>query len=109
MRVNQLDVTTAYLNGYLEEDILMEPKELDDLLRIMMDLEKNDTIRKKAKEMLQELNVGDKICKLKKALYGLRQAGRSWHLRLEKVLKECGATPTNADAYLYRIGYMERV
>lgn len=108
MKIHQLDVTTAFLNGRLEEDILMEPpKELPELLKAIADSKKDDIVRKKAEVMLNEFNAGDKVCKLEKALYGLRQAGRSWHHTFDKTLKEYGAIATNADTCLYHIGQGE--
>lgn len=74
MNIHQLDVTTAFLNGYLKEDILVNPpKELIELLQIFTNSDKDDDIRKKANQMLHELNTGNKVCKLRKALYELRQ------------------------------------
>lgn len=59
--------------------------------------------------MLQNLRIGNKVCFLKKALYGLRQAGRSWHHRLDQVLKKCHAIPTSVDPCLYYIGKGENI
>jgi hypothetical protein len=59
--------------------------------------------------MLQEFRKGDKVCLLKKSLYGLRQAGRSWYCKLNKTLKNYGAIPTASDPCLFRIGSGEDV
>jgi hypothetical protein len=59
--------------------------------------------------MLQEFRKGDKVCLLKKSLYGLRQAGRSWYCKLNKTLKNYGAKPTASDPCLFRIGSGEGV
>jgi len=42
------------------------------------------------------------MCRLKRALYGLRQARRQWHTRLDVVMRKLGLAPTKADPYLYR-------
>lgn len=60
-------------------------------------------IRRKAKEMLQKLELDDYVCLLKKALYGLKQAGRAWNTKLNTVLKQIGAQPLNADQCVYKL------
>ena len=44
-----------------------------------------------------------KVCLLKTALYGLRQAGRNWHLRLTETLKKMEAIQSDSDPCLFRI------
>ena len=56
----QMDVKTAFLNGNLEEEIyMMQPKGF---------------IAKKQEHM---------VCKLKRFIYGLKQAFRSWNIRFD--------------------------
>ena len=54
--LEQMDVTTAFLHGELEEEILM-------------DQPRGFEIRGKE----------DKVCLLKKSLYGLKQSPRQWY------------------------------
>ena len=63
----QMDVKTAFLNGNLEEEIyMMQPKGF------------------KAK------NQEHMICKLKRSIYGLKQASRSWNIRFDQAIKSFG-------------------
>ncbi|CAI7911006.1 unnamed protein product [Closterium sp. NIES-54] len=81
--VKQIDVTTAFLNGVLEEEIFMaQPKGFDD--------------------------GSGKVLRLKKALYGLKQAPRRWYLKLRGVLEEIGFTPSTADHSLFMLGEGEQ-
>ncbi|CAI7889377.1 unnamed protein product [Closterium sp. NIES-54] len=81
--VKQMDVTTAFLNGILEEEIFMaQPEGFDD--------------------------GSGRVWKLKKALYGLKQAHRQWYLKLREVLQEIGFTPSSADHSLFMLGEGEQ-
>ncbi|CAI7922519.1 unnamed protein product, partial [Closterium sp. NIES-53] len=81
--VKQMDVTTAFLNGILEEEIFMaQPEEFDD--------------------------GSGRVWKLKKALYGLKQAPRQWYLKLREVLEEIGFTPSSTDHSLFMLGEGEQ-
>jgi len=65
----QMDVKTAFLNGTLEDDIYMS----------IPDGVECDEITKK-----------NKICKLKKALYGLKISPKRWNKKFAEVAKELG-------------------
>lgn len=65
--VHQMDVKSAFLNGTLEENVYIDQP---------------TGYVKKGEEY--------KVCHLKKALYGLRQAPRAWYSRIEKYFLENG-------------------
>lgn len=44
---------------------------------------------------------GNKVCKLNKAMYGLKQAARCWFELFESVLKEVGFENLGVDRYIY--------
>ena len=102
MRISQLDVTIAYLNGQIDTEIFMQkPQLLEEMLKRIVQEEKDAELLVRAKNMLQNIHGGHKVCKLKKAIYGLRQAGRQWHAELNKTLLKIGLIPTNADSCVY--------
>lgn len=79
MSIDQFDVKTAYLNAPLHEEIYLIPPE--------------------------GFGLEGKLCKLNKAIYGLKQAGREWNKTLSTFLKSIGLRPTAADGCIY---YMRR-
>lgn len=102
LHISQLDITTAYLNGDIDTLLFMEtPDLLKEALLKMVDTEKDDVIRSKAINMLIKLESDTKVCKLHKAIYGLRQSGLQWHAKLSGVLKSFGLKPINSDPYVY--------
>ena len=73
-----MDVKSAFLNGDLEEEVYIEQPDGFPLCKD-----------------------GDMVCKLKKALYGLKKAPRVWYARLDKYLLRLGFRKGNADNNLY--------
>ena len=72
--IRQLDIKSAYLNGVLSEDIYMrQPRGYE------------------------EKGSEGKVAKLKKGLYGLKQAGREWYATLHDFLITLGFRRTHAD------------
>lgn len=77
-KVRQLDVNNAFLNGVLQEDVYMwQPRGFED--------QKHPTY----------------VCKLRKALYGLRQAPRAWFESLRNTLLMWGFYNTKGDTSLF--------
>lgn len=64
LKLHQLDVTTAFLNGHLNEEVFMRQPE---------------GFVVKGKEHL--------VCRLKHSLYGLKQSPRCWNHTLDAYLK----------------------
>jgi hypothetical protein len=73
-----MDVKTAFLNGSLEEEIYMQQP-----------------------EGFVEAGQEDKVCKLQRSLYGLKQAGRSWYQKIDGCFGDLGFTRTHADNCVY--------
>nr|CAD1831090.1 unnamed protein product [Ananas comosus var. bracteatus] len=77
-KLHQLDVKNAFLNGDLEEEVYMEiPPGLE-----------------------SKYNV-NKVCRLKKSLYGLKQSPRAWFERFMKALQRYGYTQCQSDHTLF--------
>ncbi|CAI7791126.1 unnamed protein product [Closterium sp. NIES-53] len=82
--VKQMDITTAFLNGILLEDIYMtQPDGYED-----------ETSR---------------VCKLQKAIYGLKKAPKCWYEKLEEVLLSGGFKRSQADHSLFMFGEGEQL
>ena len=59
----QMDVKTAFLNGFLKEELYMMQQ-----------------------EGFVEPKGANKVCKLQRSIYGLVQASRSWNIIFDKVI-----------------------
>src|SRR5918994_1232845 len=60
----QIDVKTAFLNGFLEEELyMMQP------------------------EGFLNPKGANKVCKVQRSIYGLVQASRSWNIRFDELIK----------------------
>ena len=64
IKMYQMDVKSTFLNGELEEEVYIE--------------------QPKGFQLLENTNY---VCKLKKALYALKQDPRAWYSRLDKYLQ----------------------
>jgi hypothetical protein len=77
-KIYHLDVKSAFLNGFLEEEIYIEQPE---------------GFVVKGHE--------DKVYLLKKALYGLKQAPRAWYSRIDEYLMKLGFVKSPSESTLY--------
>ncbi|UYV80249.1 hypothetical protein LAZ67_18002148 [Cordylochernes scorpioides] len=76
--VHQMDVQSAFLNGDVKEEIYMTQP-----------------------ENFESKKYPRRVCKLKKAIYCLKQAGMTWHAKLDSVLKEMGLEQMKTDKCVY--------
>lgn len=75
-KIFQMDAITAFLQSELEETIYMnQPEGYADSTK--------------------------RVCLLKKSIYGLKQAGRQWNIKLNDVLKEFGLKRSDFDPCVY--------
>ncbi|GJT40629.1 retrotransposon protein, putative, ty1-copia subclass [Tanacetum coccineum] len=74
----QIDVKTAFLNGYLSEEVYMEqPKGFVNPKYLY------------------------RVCKLKRSIYGLKQASRQWNKRFDDEIKKFGFTQNRDEPCVY--------
>ncbi|KAJ9561442.1 hypothetical protein OSB04_006602 [Centaurea solstitialis] len=78
LQIHQMDVKTGFLNGELDEEIYMEQPE---------------GFVVKGKE--------NKVCKLVKSLYGLKQAQKQWHQKFDQAMLESGFKISECDKCVY--------
>jgi len=78
MKLHQMDIKTAFLNGELNEEVYMsQPKGF------------------------VENGKEDFVCCLRKSIYGLKQSPCCWNTALDTQLKNMRFIQTNGDPYLY--------
>lgn len=92
MEMKQVDVKTAFLHGNLDEDIYMDVPKLPQ--------EVIDELKEKAPSLL--FRTGH-VWKLKKSIYGLKQAAKQWYVRLKDVLEGCKLKPSTSDPCLFKM------
>ena len=77
----QMDVKTAFLNGFIKEELYMiQP------------------------EGFVNPNGANKMCKLQRSIYGLVQASRSWNIRFDKLIKAYSFIWTCSESCIYNKG-----
>ena len=76
--LNQLDLKNAFLNGELEEEF-----------------------NKRIPPGYENRQDANKVCKLKKSLYGLKQSLRAWFGKFTHVLRQCDYSKSQADPTLF--------
>jgi hypothetical protein len=77
-KLHQMDVKTTFLNGKIEQEVFVE--------------QPNGFVLH---------NKGTHVCKLRKAMYGLKQAPKVWNDRIDGFLKSLGFQKSDDDANLY--------
>ena len=78
LKLHQMDVTTAFLNGELDEEVYMKQPE---------------GFATKGQE--------DLVCKLKRSIYGLKQSPRCWNSVLDNQSKRMGFVQAKGDPCIY--------
>ena len=76
--LRQVDVSNAFLHGFLTEEVYMQQP-----------------------PGFEDPQFPTHVCKLQRALYGLKQSPRAWYARLSARLLELGFTSSKADTSLF--------
>ena len=79
LKLQQMDVKMAFLNGNLEEEVYM-----------------------KQLEGFSSSGGEHFVCKLKKSIYGLKQASRQWYLKFHDVISSFGFVENIMDQCIYQ-------
>lgn len=79
MFLHQIDVSTAYLNSDLPDEVYMQQP-----------------------PNIRNNKSPDKVLRLHKAIYGLKQSGREWNAKLDATLREIGFVPCENEPCLYK-------
>ena len=75
----QMDVKTAFLNGFIKEELyMMQP------------------------EGFVNPKGANEMCKLQQSIYGLVQASRSWNIRFDELIKAYSFIQTFGEACIYK-------
>ncbi|WVZ52925.1 hypothetical protein U9M48_003924 [Paspalum notatum var. saurae] len=77
-KLQQMDVNSAFLNGFIEEEIYVRQP-----------------------PSFESARFPDRVYKLRKALYGLKQAPRAWYARLKSFLLKSGFVMGSVDKTLF--------
>ena len=78
LELHQMDVKTAFLNGDLEEEVYMDQPQ--------------------GFETTSKRNL---VCRLKKSIYGLKQASRQWYLKFNDTVLSYGFVEKTVDRCIY--------
>eukprot|EP00253_Pinus_taeda_P002362 PITA_02362 len=79
-KIHQMDVKTPFLNGKIEEEVYI-----------------------KQLKGFETFDRESHVCRLKRALYRLKQAPRAWYTRIDNYFTGLGFTKSEADVNLYHI------
>ena len=75
----QMDVKTAFLNGFFKEELyMMQP------------------------EGFVNPKGANKMCKLQRSIYGLVQTSQNWNIRFDKLIKAYSFVQTYGEACIYK-------
>nr|GEX97481.1 retrotransposon protein, putative, Ty1-copia subclass [Tanacetum cinerariifolium] len=87
--LEQLDVKTAFLHGNLEETTFLHGN-LEEVIYMRQP---------------SGYEQGNKVCLLKKSLYGLKQSPRQWYRRFDEYMLSNGFKRSSYDNYIYYRSY----
>jgi histone deacetylase 1/2 len=76
--LRQVDVSNAFLHGFLSEDVYMQQP-----------------------PGFEDARYPSYVCKLQRSIYGLKQSPRAWYARLSQRLHELGFVSSKADTSLF--------